>query len=781
MAADKADPRHSVKDDQYKPGPQSPLQKKVADFIESPRVEKTIIFLVALYCGLIFIDVVGTGPESKFTLSDGAQEVMAIVDLGILTLFFFEIVAKIFAFGYLLYLTQPLYFADAVIVVVSIAMSIVELLVQDSVLQRLSRIRAVLRSLRIVIMFRKISNVTDYVAESKLTGLGYNLGAPAETVISILKPLCDYPRLPARQREDIKWAISIIDSGKLNEPIHLVDDDAPVDDAVNHWIINASQGAHQQHAASQKAQGEESEASPSRERRGSNHIGAAAAVVLGNTLNQAKGAAATVKSVVDTVGSRGKAKVVHMDEEHTLEAGTADAAKEARICLSELGLDIDTALVYDALQTSSKWDFDTARLHALAKGNGLRVGVPYVMTRWSLLSELKLDSAALSNWIDKVQSGYHAKNPFHNAMHATDVFFGVSWMTTVGGARQIAHLEDAHFCGVLLAAAVHDFEHPAVNNAFLVNTRHKFAIKYNDKAVLEMHHVASAFALLHEFPDCDFFRTAVDGCYWTIREVMISAILATDISQHFAELGKLKSRLSSGNFLKAGEASLQSDRLLLLDVIVHSADISNPAKNFHTYLFWTSRVITEFFAQGDREKELGLPVSMFMDRETTNIAKCQIGFIDILVLPLFEVLTEVLPRLSIGTVNCKRNKMIWGRLSDQMETEMVEKTQRMPDIKAGDPLLTCEDLPTPREPSESGKSSRRGSEDGGEKKPRPRRMSWHGIHVRPHGGSSIDDISNLSEPDSRQSMRRCTSATSAAVTVVERPRVSNLTGLQSSP
>ena len=35
----------------------------------------------------------------------------------------------------------------------------------------------------------------------------------------------------------------------------------------------------------------------------------------------------------------------------------------------------------------------------------------------------------------------------------------------------------------------------------------------------------------------------------------------------------------------------------------------------------------EFFRQGDTEASRGLPISPFMDREKTDIAKCQVGFI----------------------------------------------------------------------------------------------------------------------------------------------------------
>merc|ERR1719231_2171739 len=46
----------------------------------------------------------------------------------------------------------------------------------------------------------------------------------------------------------------------------------------------------------------------------------------------------------------------------------------------------------------------------------------------------------------------------------------------------------------------------------------------------------------------------------------------------------------------------------------------------------------EFFRQGDREAELGIPVSPFMDRHkmplSATIVNCQIGFINVLVRPL---------------------------------------------------------------------------------------------------------------------------------------------------
>jgi len=50
---------------------------------------------------------------------------------------------------------------------------------------------------------------------------------------------------------------------------------------------------------------------------------------------------------------------------------------------------------------------------------------------------------------------------------------------------------------------------------------------------------------------------------------------------------------------------------------------------------WTERVMKEFWLQGDKEADLGLPISAFMDRKLLQVQTCQIGFINVLVKPLY--------------------------------------------------------------------------------------------------------------------------------------------------
>lgn len=58
-----------------------------------------------------------------------------------------------------------------------------------------------------------------------------------------------------------------------------------------------------------------------------------------------------------------------------------------------------------------------------------------------------------------------------------------------------------------------------------------------------------------------------------------------------------------------------------MKALVHASDIGNPARPFDICKIWALKILSEFFAQGDREKKLGLEVSMLCDRKTTNVAK----------------------------------------------------------------------------------------------------------------------------------------------------------------
>jgi hypothetical protein len=117
-------------------------------------------------------------------------------------------------------------------------------------------------------------------------------------------------------------------------------------------------------------------------------------------------------------------------------------------------------------------------------------------------------------------------------------------------------------------------------------------------------------------------------------------VLATDMSKHFSDLGKFKIRVGSDNFDPSDE-----DKMECMNMAIHMADISNPSKKWSISLNWIELLFEEFFAQGDDERKNGMAISDLMDRTQINIAKAQVGFISVIVLPAFETFSKFLPHL----------------------------------------------------------------------------------------------------------------------------------------
>jgi hypothetical protein len=73
-------------------------------------------------------------------------------------------------------------------------------------------------------------------------------------------------------------------------------------------------------------------------------------------------------------------------------------------------------------------------------------------------------------------------------------------------------------------------------------------------------------------------------------------------------------------------------------------------------------VCEEFFNQGDIERQNGLTISMFCDRETTDIPKSQFGFLTNICIPLYEAWAKYLNDEEI-LENCleqvRKNAQFW--------------------------------------------------------------------------------------------------------------------------
>ena len=149
---------------------------------------------------------------------------------------------------------------------------------------------------------------------------------------------------------------------------------------------------------------------------------------------------------------------------------------------------------------------------------------------------------------------------------------------------------------------------------------------------------------------------------------MVGAILATDMALHFAKIGVLKSKLASEDT----DFTNEEDKKFICEQFFHLCDISNATKSFDLCEKWTNLLFEEFYHQGDQEKVMGVTVSQFMDRCTTNIAKSQIGFISFIIKPSFEIMSTFLPNTAIMKEGCIANSQTWESKFSSYQ-EIMEK------------------------------------------------------------------------------------------------------------
>uniref|UniRef100_A0A665WPQ8 Phosphodiesterase n=1 Tax=Echeneis naucrates TaxID=173247 RepID=A0A665WPQ8_ECHNA len=291
--------------------------------------------------------------------------------------------------------------------------------------------------------------------------------------------------------------------------------------------------------------------------------------------------------------------------------------------------------VISVLKNVDKWSFDVFALNEASGDHALKFIFYELLTRYDLISRFKIPISAVVSFVEALEVGYSKhKNPYHNLMHAADVTQTVHYLLLKTG--MVHWLTELEIFALIFAAAVHDYEHTGTTNNFHIQTRSDTAILYNDRSVLESHHVSAAYRLLQDDDEMNILYNLSKDDWRELRALVVEMVLATDMSCHFQQIKAMK------NFLQQPEGI---DKPKALSLLLHTADISHPAKSWDLHHRWTTSLLEEFFRQGDKEAELGLPFSPLCDRKSTMVAQSQIGFIDFIVVPTFTVLTDMMERI----------------------------------------------------------------------------------------------------------------------------------------
>lgn len=234
---------------------------------------------------------------------------------------------------------------------------------------------------------------------------------------------------------------------------------------------------------------------------------------------------------------------------------------------------------------------------------------------------------------------------------------------------ELSHIDVLSF---VVSAIVHDFKHPGQTNSYHINKQTDLALIYNDISILENYHISETFKVLNK-PNCNIFTNFSKDETKLLRKRIVDMILATDMSYHTKLYTHMKLKIENlsienGKNIDKIVKDLDSNiskfeaKQEVLNYLLHTADLSHNSKIFKITEKWTTLVMTEFWLQGDLEKESGLQISFNCDRAIANVPKGQIGFLNAFIMPTFHLVTQIFPTLGFFIDNVKQNIEQWNYL-----------------------------------------------------------------------------------------------------------------------
>ncbi|XP_030573302.1 cGMP-specific 3',5'-cyclic phosphodiesterase isoform X1 [Drosophila novamexicana] len=278
----------------------------------------------------------------------------------------------------------------------------------------------------------------------------------------------------------------------------------------------------------------------------------------------------------------------------------------------------------------------------------------------NLVSQFHIPYDVLCRWVLSVRKNYRPVK-YHNWRHALNVAQTMFAMLKTGKMERF--MTDLEILGLLVACLCHDLDHRGTNNAFQTKTESPLAILYTT-STMEHHHFDQCVMILNSEGN-NIFQALSPEDYRSVMKTVESAILSTDLAMYFKKRNAFLELVENGEFDWQGEEKKD----LLCGMMMTACDVSAIAKPWEVQHRVAKLVADEFFDQGDLEKlQLNTQPVAMMDRERKDeLPKMQVGFIDVICLPLYRVLCDTFPWITPlyeGTLENRRN---WQDLAEKVE------------------------------------------------------------------------------------------------------------------
>ncbi|KAJ8935176.1 hypothetical protein NQ318_010371 [Aromia moschata] len=278
----------------------------------------------------------------------------------------------------------------------------------------------------------------------------------------------------------------------------------------------------------------------------------------------------------------------------------------------------------------------------------------------NLVQQFHIPYEVLCRWILSVKKNYRPVK-YHNWRHALNVAQTMFAMFKTGKMERF--MSDLEILGLLVACLCHDLDHRGTNNAFQTKTDSPLAVLYST-STMEHHHFDQCVMILNTDSN-NIFQALSPDDYRKVMRIVETAILSTDLAMYFKKKSKFLELIENGEF------DWQSDdkKELLSGMMMTACDVSAISKPWEVQHRIAKLVADEFFDQGDLEKMQlkEQPIAM-MDRERKDeLPQMQVGFIDVICLPLYRVLSETFPWVKPLYQGTLENRQHWQDLAEKVE------------------------------------------------------------------------------------------------------------------
>ena len=319
----------------------------------------------------------------------------------------------------------------------------------------------------------------------------------------------------------------------------------------------------------------------------------------------------------------------------------------------------------DQFELITSLDFDIFELKNKVGYNNVLPLMGYIMLKTMGLVDNKIiTTKKLEPFLRAVSDNYLITTLYHNAMHGADITQSLFVFFLNSNLEEVCETTVLDLLGLLISAMGHDLGHPGLNNAYHINASTELGITYNDKSCLENFHCSFLFKILKKDETNILEKFSVQN-YKTIRKRMISQILATDMAFHGETLSLVRAKISPVKdqerfiFLTGNDKTKFEEQQSLLNFLIHIADLGHNTKKFSISIKWIKVLTEEFWMQGDKEREKGLPISFLCDRNNFDVPTSQIGFLKGFIVTSFSCLVDMFPSLKFTVDNAEDNIKQW--------------------------------------------------------------------------------------------------------------------------